>query len=261
LVRGVLLLGIALSGCSAFAVDPPCRSDDNCPAERPRCGEGGICEALAGVVDAGVLPPVDAGVVPPVDAGVDAGVAPPGPYCGDGVVVADAGEACDDGAQNGSYGSCATDCSRVRECGDYVVDPEESCDLGPSPDTVGNFPTCDGSCALADTATFTNCPADASPDAGTCAVACSGGDDCLTSCGPGVDCDVDGSGGGTGIVVVCDSTEICDVDCSAANSMAGCHVVCIDSACDLRCFSEDSSYPCSCDEVGAGTCSVRRVFD
>jgi large repetitive protein len=49
--------------------------------------------------------------------------------CGDG--KRDPGEACDDGINDGSYGSCNPDCSAAPYCGDGIVQPErEVCDLG-----------------------------------------------------------------------------------------------------------------------------------
>ena len=50
------------------------------------------------------------------------------PMCGDGNV--DAGEACDDGVNDGGYGGCAADCQSLGpNCGDGVVQPEhEECD-------------------------------------------------------------------------------------------------------------------------------------
>jgi fibro-slime domain-containing protein len=52
------------------------------------------------------------------------------PRCGDGVVVAD--EVCDDGVNDGSYGSCTADCKkRGPYCGDGdVQSPDEECDDG-----------------------------------------------------------------------------------------------------------------------------------
>ena len=49
--------------------------------------------------------------------------------CGDGVVDADGGEGCDDGAANDDErpGACRTDCTPAR-CGDGVIDPGESCE-------------------------------------------------------------------------------------------------------------------------------------
>ena len=48
--------------------------------------------------------------------------------CGDGVVNASAGEACDDGNADESDG-CLNDCT-LSSCGDGVVDPLEECDDG-----------------------------------------------------------------------------------------------------------------------------------
>ncbi len=56
--------------------------------------------------------------------------------CGDGTVTVD--EACDDGVNDGSYGTCNADCSRAGFCGDGHKDaPDESCD-------DGNFKNLDG---------------------------------------------------------------------------------------------------------------------
>ena len=50
-------------------------------------------------------------------------------HCGDGIVTAD--EVCDDGKNDGSYGSCMPGCQNFGpHCGDAVVDPTEQCDLG-----------------------------------------------------------------------------------------------------------------------------------
>jgi fibro-slime domain-containing protein len=47
--------------------------------------------------------------------------------CGDGIVTLD--EACDDGVNDGSYGTCNPDCSRAAFCGDGHKDkPQEACD-------------------------------------------------------------------------------------------------------------------------------------
>lgn len=51
------------------------------------------------------------------------------PRCGDGVVTSD--ERCDDGKNDGSYGSCTSSCQRAGHCGDGVVeDGREECDDG-----------------------------------------------------------------------------------------------------------------------------------
>lgn len=62
--------------------------------------------------------------------------------CGDSY-VREGEELCDDGADNGGYGLCSLDCTRVRECGDMITDPEEGCDDGNEIDGDG----CD-SCVL-----------------------------------------------------------------------------------------------------------------
>lgn len=49
--------------------------------------------------------------------------------CGDGIVAGD--ETCDDGVNDGSYGSCMPDCTPGPRCGDAVLqDPPEQCDDG-----------------------------------------------------------------------------------------------------------------------------------
>ncbi len=51
------------------------------------------------------------------------------PICGDGIVTGD--EICDDGTNDGSYGTCLPDCTRGEYCGDGEVHkPEEECDDG-----------------------------------------------------------------------------------------------------------------------------------
>ncbi len=51
------------------------------------------------------------------------------PVCGDGILTPD--EQCDDGVNDGSYGSCTPDCKRGPRCGDGLVqDPPEECDDG-----------------------------------------------------------------------------------------------------------------------------------
>jgi len=49
--------------------------------------------------------------------------------CGDGIKTPD--EACDDGVNDGSYGSCNPDCTKGPGCGDSIVQmPQEECDDG-----------------------------------------------------------------------------------------------------------------------------------
>jgi len=59
------------------------------------------------------------------------------PHCGDGRVVGD--EVCDDGRNDGSYGSCTSDCrGRTGYCGDSAVQsPQEQCDDGVNLTTYG----------------------------------------------------------------------------------------------------------------------------
>jgi fibro-slime domain-containing protein len=56
--------------------------------------------------------------------------------CGNGVVTPP--ETCDDGKNDGSYGSCTADCKRAAYCGDGVTKaPEEECDDGVNLSTYG----------------------------------------------------------------------------------------------------------------------------
>ncbi len=56
--------------------------------------------------------------------------------CGDGVQTPD--EACDDGKNDGSYGSCTSDCKRADRCGDAKVQsPHEECDDGVNASAYG----------------------------------------------------------------------------------------------------------------------------
>ncbi|MBK9260485.1 MAG: DUF4215 domain-containing protein [Polyangiaceae bacterium] len=65
----------------------------------------------------------------------------PSSFCGDGVVSA--GEACDDGAQNGQYGFCTADCTAMGpRCGDSIVNGPEQCDDGNMLNTDACLNTC-----------------------------------------------------------------------------------------------------------------------
>jgi len=67
-----------------------------------------------------------------------------GGYCGDGIVDPTAGEECDDGVNDGGYGECAPGCLTGPYCGDGIVQPDyEECELSPSPEWGGY-----GECAL-----------------------------------------------------------------------------------------------------------------
>jgi fibro-slime domain-containing protein len=70
--------------------------------------------------------------------------------CGDGMLEGD--EVCDDGKNDGSYGSCAADCkSRGPYCGDSKTQsPQETCDNGVNSVTYGNTtPQCAPNCKIA----------------------------------------------------------------------------------------------------------------
>jgi len=69
--------------------------------------------------------------------------------CGDGIVAGD--EICDDGVNDGSYGSCMPDCTPGPRCGDGDVDsPPEECDDGVNLSTYSfdDMPGCAPGCVL-----------------------------------------------------------------------------------------------------------------
>ncbi len=69
------------------------------------------------------------------------------PICGDGFVTA--GELCDDGVNDGSYGSCTADCQGFGpSCGDATVqtDQGEQCDNGTNLDPYGTKDGCSPGC-------------------------------------------------------------------------------------------------------------------
>jgi fibro-slime domain-containing protein len=75
----------------------------------------------------------------------------PAPYCGDKAVQPAHGEKCDDGKNDGTPGSCATDCSAyipLSSCGNGILDSGEQCDHGAkNGTTTGTVPdTCDSHC-------------------------------------------------------------------------------------------------------------------
>ncbi|MCP4599393.1 MAG: DUF4215 domain-containing protein [Proteobacteria bacterium] len=69
--------------------------------------------------------------------------------CGDGIVVGN--EICDDGINDGSYGSCMSDCTPGPRCGDGILqDPPEICDEGINLQTYSytGIPGCAPGCIL-----------------------------------------------------------------------------------------------------------------
>lgn len=73
----------------------------------------------------------------------------PAPFCGDSQVDVGFGEGCDDGINDGTPGSCETDCSAfvpLPACGDANVDPGERCDDGPRNGNVNS--SCDVRCQI-----------------------------------------------------------------------------------------------------------------
>ncbi|MFO0589233.1 MAG: DUF4215 domain-containing protein [Polyangiaceae bacterium] len=65
----------------------------------------------------------------------------PASFCGDG--IQNAGEICDEGAQNGTYGHCKADCSGLGpRCGDGTVNGPEQCDDGNMVNTDACLNTC-----------------------------------------------------------------------------------------------------------------------
>lgn len=70
--------------------------------------------------------------------------------CGDGIISLSLGETCDDGVNDGGYGSCLFDCSGASpSCGDSNLDAAyEQCDFG-SPSNDGSYGGCRSDCQLA----------------------------------------------------------------------------------------------------------------
>jgi hypothetical protein len=70
--------------------------------------------------------------------------------CGNG--VKDTGEQCDNGVNDGSYGTCQADCSFAGYCGDGTRSGPEQCDKGPANVPAGSAygqNVCTSACAFA----------------------------------------------------------------------------------------------------------------
>jgi len=70
---------------------------------------------------------------------------PPGDYCGNGIV--NGTEACDDGINDGTYGTCNPDCTLAPRCGDGVVQSDYGEECEP---TMSSDPNCTNVCRKPD---------------------------------------------------------------------------------------------------------------
>ncbi len=116
----------------------------NCQAG-PFCGDG-VTQASFGEVCDNAGANVASGYAP----GLCTTQCKPAPFCGDSAVNVGFGELCDDGVNDGSPGSCATDCKSaipLSSCGNGSVNTGEECDNGAQNGTTGN--ACDVRCQLA----------------------------------------------------------------------------------------------------------------
>ncbi|HEY1534232.1 MAG TPA: hypothetical protein VGF76_09440, partial [Polyangiaceae bacterium] len=69
--------------------------------------------------------------------------------CGNGIV--DSGETCDDGVDNGAYGTCTTTCQFAGYCGDGTKNGPEQCDLGDGKNEAAPYGVgkCSTACTIA----------------------------------------------------------------------------------------------------------------
>jgi hypothetical protein len=142
-------------GSSVLASDQVCRSGDTRTVS---------CTAAGGVAGTKVQ------VCSDCRAFVDgpATTCVPAVQCGNGRV--DAGEACDDGSNNGRYGYCARNCQALTGfCGDGVIAAGEACDNGSTPSSrVSTAPGINGQYCGADCTLANSCSIDCRAQAPHC---------------------------------------------------------------------------------------------
>jgi fibro-slime domain-containing protein len=110
-----------------------------------RCGDGVVQGTAGELCDEGTANVTTTYVAD--GEGVCTTACEPVGYCGDGVVTS--GEGCDDAVNDGSPGSCETDCSawvELSTCGNGTVDAGEECDDGADNGTSAS--ECDATCRL-----------------------------------------------------------------------------------------------------------------
>jgi hypothetical protein len=180
--------------------------------------------------------------------------------CGDGVVQADRGEACDAGADNGQPGSCCSSSCQLLEAGEVCRPEAGACDVAE---------TCDGVSAT--------CPADEKAAIGVVCRDAAGVCDAAEVCdGVSGDCpnDVKSTGVCRPAAGACDVAETCDGvgdDCPD-DVLASSDTVCRPAAgaCDVAESCSGSSPECPADAVSdasvtcrpaAGDCDVAEQCD
>ena len=187
--------------------------------------------------------------------------------CGDGVVT---GEECDEGAANGTAGSCCTSTCTFRANGEVCRSPAGACDVqetcsgsgGTCPADLKSSALCRGAAGVCDVAescdgSSNDCPADAKSSA-LCRAAAGVCDVAETCDGSSNDCPADAKSTTTCRVSagVCDPAEACDGsndDCPAdAKSTALCRAS--GGVCDLAEACDGSSNNCPVDAKSSGQC-------
>ena len=146
------------------------------------------------------------------------------PFCGDGVVDRDLGEACDD-SNNDNGDGCQADCA-LPVCGDGILDPGEDCD------TAGESATCDADCTVpscgdntVNTATREQCDDGNNDNGDGCQADCA-----LPVCGDGI----------------LDPDEDCDTAGESATCTADCTIFVVpDPACGDGILNQDNE---ECDD-------------